>query len=233
MTEPSLGIFGASGRLGTALRALCAERGVPVVLEATSSGVVRHADPAVVVCAAHREALGQVVRLCQDTGAALVQCTSGLDPADLEHLRELGRTRPVVLAPNLTLGHWLQLRVVRMLAELTGGTSPAPQASVDERHPTTKAHRPSTTAEVLARSWRQRAGTTVSEVVSLRTGLPVSEHTLRLTFAGESLAVHHDVRDLRAAASGALLAANWVVKAPNGLHSMDDLYHDALGAGRR
>ncbi|MET9628340.1 dihydrodipicolinate reductase C-terminal domain-containing protein [Lentzea sp. NPDC006480] len=233
MVEPSAGLVGSSGRLGTAIRAVCAERGMPVVLEATSSGIVRRADPDVVICAAHREALDTAAGLCRDTGAALVLCASGLLPEDLVQVRELSRAVPVVVAPNLALGHWLQLRVVRSIAELAAKAAPPPQATVDERHPVTKAHRPSTTAEVLAEAWQEHAGFAATEVVSLRTGLPVSEHALRVTFAGESLAVHHDVRDLRAAANGALLAARWATTAPSGLHPMSAVYDHMFGVDER
>jgi len=223
-----VGLVGATGRLGSAVGALLREREIPVVLRANREGWHATGTPSVVIDTSSPDCVERTVALCRESGAALVYAVSHL--ADASPLTELAEHVPVVRATNLSLGHWLQLR---LLAAAATWCAEPPVVSVRERHPAHKTDRPSSSALELARHWAAAAGTEVTEVTAIRAGHAVSDHVVQLDFAGESLVLGHDVRDRVAAARGALTAVEWLRTAPAGLHTMSDVFDDRqLGAGR-
>ncbi|MEU4181141.1 dihydrodipicolinate reductase C-terminal domain-containing protein [Streptomyces sp. NPDC026589] len=230
-----LGIVG-TGRLGGAVRRLATDQGHPVhVYDTRAPGKWRAASvPDVIVDCSAAAVVNQVADLCGEFGLPLVECVSGLTDGQLDHLSALGRAAPVVLAANLSLGNYLQTRALRYIADVlvamerAGVRDVMPEAAVLERHPATKAHRPSTTAVALAREWSRRTSGMVVDVASLRAGPAVSDHEIRLGWAEQSLTVTHEVRSLGAAASGAIRIAGWVAGRPPGTYTVHEAYDDLL-----
>ncbi|QFZ19609.1 dihydrodipicolinate reductase C-terminal domain-containing protein [Saccharothrix syringae] len=236
MGEPVVGVVGA-GRLGSAVARRCEADGLAVrALDSRRPERWRlGAPPDVVVDCSAPQVTVPVLDLCEDLGVPLVECVSDADAAVLE---ERARRTPVVRATNLALGNFLQHRVVDLLADLVlaleraGAAGAVPEAAVLERHPATKAHRPSATADALGRRWEARSGRPPSDVASLRAGPPVSDHEVRLTWAGQGLVVRHEVRSLDAAATGAVALARWVVGRAPGLYPAHAAYEELVRAAR-
>jgi 4-hydroxy-tetrahydrodipicolinate reductase len=204
--------------------------GLPVAFAASrQAGWPASRVPDVVVDASAPAAFPAVADYCAQHGCALVECVSNLDDRQLDELAVLAKAVPVVRAVNLAFGHHLQRRVVRYLSGLPLAAVSGATAAVWERHPVTKAHRPSATAVDLAREWERGSGVEVGDISSRRDGLPVSEHEVALTWPNETLAVHHHVNAMAAAAAGAVTAVRWVVGREPGLVSMADVYDDLLG----
>lgn len=223
---PRTGVVGV-GALGAAIIATCAEAGLPVVLTASRSDGWRvRAAPEVVIDASAPAAHHEVYEYCLRHRVALVECVSNLDGEQWDRLGTLAEYVPVIRATNLAVGHHVQLTLLRYLASLS---MPPAAPSVAERHPATKAHRPSATAVALAGAWTRATGADVPEVSSARRGLPVSEHEFQLTWAAETLTVRHAVGSIEAAATGALTAARWIRGRPPGLLTMDAVYDDIFG----
>lgn len=216
-----MAVVGGRGRLGSAVMAECRRRGVSVQGKQAADPWPEPQPAMLVFDAGSLDGLPETVAFCRRAGAGLVYAVSGLGDAGRAQLQQLAAAVPVVLATNLSLGHWLQSRMGRWLADTVRGLDEAVEASVWERHPRTKQHRPSTSAVELAEQWASHAGTATPEIVSLRSGHPVSEHAICLDWAYESLSVHHDVRDLRAAAAGAMLALGHAATAGPGLVRFD------------
>lgn len=222
MRERALGIVGVTGRLGSRIAAAAEAAGLPVTFTANRTSWQVDSPPAVVIDAGAAAGLDRVVRFCREHGAALVSCVSGLH--DETPLRELAEVVPVVRAANLSIGHWIQSRLIADAARLATAATKVPHAAVFERHTTAKADRPSASALALAGVWAAAAGGGEPEISSYRAGLPVSEHQVELTFAHETLTIRHDVRDLGAAVDGALAAAEWARHAPAGLTTIGELF---------
>ncbi|QYN17771.1 dihydrodipicolinate reductase C-terminal domain-containing protein [Amycolatopsis sp. DSM 110486] len=220
----TVGIVGVTGRLGSRIASECAAQGIPVVLRATRGGWSQDAVPSVVIDAGTAEALPETTRFCARHGAALVECVSALGQDGPALLDRLAERVAVVRAVNLSVGHWLQRHLVATVARIAGALPATPRAAVLERHTPTKRDRPSASALALAGVWRDGGQPPVDEVVSLRAGHPVSEHTVRLDLEDESLELRHDVRDLRAAAFGAVTAARWAHTAEPGLVPLQHLF---------
>jgi 4-hydroxy-tetrahydrodipicolinate reductase len=224
-----IGIIGSRGRLGSALGAACRSAGVPVVAELDRAGLVESATPGVVFDASSAALLERTVELVGRWQASLVYCVSILPPEHRRVLDRLAEQLPVVLATNLSAGHWLQGRLTRQLAMLVTRCDLAATAAVYERHPITKRDRPSASATHLARAWSDHAPAAVSEIVSLRHGPAVSGHQVRVDLAGESLCIAHEVSTLSAAAQGGLLLAAHAAALPAGLVTSDEVFDEVLG----
>jgi 4-hydroxy-tetrahydrodipicolinate reductase len=219
-------IWGGRGRLGRATSTCAEERGHTIVALVTRGSTPPPAEVGVdvVIDVSGPDAFGDVVATCRSGRSALVECVSNLPPTARDVLRGLATEVPVLRAENLAVGHYLQERLVRALGGLVAGGLAHADASVWERHPTTKAHRPSASALRIAAVWEETAGRSPSDVASLRGGLPVSDHALMLTLPGASLSIEHRVTDITAAATGAVLAAEWVVGRKLGFYAMSDVY---------
>ena len=228
-----IGIIGSRGRLGGALAAACQRAELPVVAELDRAGLVETAAPTVVFDASSAAMFRCTLQLVDRWQAALIYCVSVLPPEHRRLLDRLARRSPVVLATNLSPGHWLQTRLTRQLAVLVKQCDLAATAAVYERHPTTKQDRPSASARQLALAWQEHAPTAVSEVVGLRHGPAVSSHRVQLDLAGESLSITHEVSDLSAAAEGGLLLARRARELPAGLVTSDEVFDDIFGGWAR
>jgi 4-hydroxy-tetrahydrodipicolinate reductase len=229
---PVIGVVGR-GRLGRAVADACARHGRPAALTAGPGGWRTPGGatvlPEVIVDASAPAAHDAVREQCERYGAALVECVSDLDDGQWRALADLAGKVPVVRATNLTIGHYVQRRFVEWLAASAVSAVLPPEAAVHERHPAAKAHRPSATAVELSRTWTAGSGTPVAETSSLRAGPPVSDHEVLWTWPGEALLLRHSVRDLAAAATGALAAARWAAGRGPGLVTMRTVYDDLTG----
>ncbi|MFE9849876.1 dihydrodipicolinate reductase C-terminal domain-containing protein [Streptomyces sp. NPDC005576] len=222
---PSVGVIGG-GRLGNAIAGHARAEGLSVVLTGTRHGRRPTGTPDVVIDASGPGAQEEVREYCERNRTPLIECVSNLDDRQWDELHVLARTVPVVRAANLTLGHYLQTRLLREVAALPDALRP--RASVRERHPVAKAHRPSATAVELGRTWSRLSGGDPDDVSSLRGGLPVSDHEVMWTWRAETLSLCHSVGSLEAAAAGAVAAARWVHGRKAGMESMDAVYEDLL-----
>ncbi|CAM4160478.1 dihydrodipicolinate reductase C-terminal domain-containing protein [Kibdelosporangium persicum] len=230
MAELVLGVVGATGRLGSALLAECALSGVEVGVTASRVGWVAASQASVLVDASAPEALPDTVAYCEKTGAALIYCVSRISDDARDRLRALARDVPVVLADNLSIGHWLQMRLVRSVAELTAALPQRPLMSVHERHPVTKADRPSASARSLAAAWAESVPPELcGETSAQRAGQPVSDHVVTFDVPGMSLSITHSVTDLRTAAAGLLGVAGHVRGLVAGYHPIFTVYSDVYG----
>jgi 4-hydroxy-tetrahydrodipicolinate reductase len=218
-----IGIVGAPGRLGGAVALEAARRGWSVTLRASRTGLSITEPPDVIVDASHPSAAVTTAAWCRVHGAALVQAVSGLPQDAVAALRDLAETVPVVLAPNLAAGHELQRVAAGAVAVALAALDEEWEAVVVDRHPRSKRDAPSGTAREL-RDACAAAGLRPPEIASLRCGLPVADHAVVFTGGSEQITIRHGVRDLRAAAHGAVRAAAWAARAAPGLWRMSDVW---------
>ena len=219
-----IGVIGAGGRLGSCLCAVAAESGYTVSLWGRRQGWEARGVPQVLIDVSHPSAFPEVVAYCLREGVPLVEGVSNLPDEFQAWLRRLSERVAVVQAANFALGHFLQRALVEHLAVHVRRRPGAGEFSVQERHPTHKQDRPSATARELGRLWSSLTGRPAADVASIRGGLPVSDHEVTFTLAGELVSMRHSVTDRTAAARGALQAASWVWQRGPGLWGMTHVY---------
>jgi 4-hydroxy-tetrahydrodipicolinate reductase len=220
---PSVGVVGASGRLGSHVVEAVGLAGWQLTLSASTDKWFERSRPEVVIDASRPPALRRVVDYCAESGSGLVEAVSGLDDEALDSVAALGERVPVILAPNLAAGHHLQLLALQAALGAIRNRQEW-KVSVTDRHPRSKKERPSATCRRLEQACRAY-GIEDPQVLVIRDGAPVSDHSVTLVSEGETLTLMHAVSDLRAAARGAIEAARWLLEVEPGLWTMQDVWN--------
>lgn len=141
-------------------------------------------------------------------------------------LREAGAA--AVVAPNLSLGAALFLRLIERASELYGAVETF-EPYVLEWHRRSKRDRPSGTAREIVRRMRPTY-TTEPEVAVIRAGASPGMHLVGFDAPGETVELRLTARDRSAYAAGALAAADWLAASPRtpGIHSFDEVVDELL-----
>lgn len=177
--------------------------------------------------------------LCRDYGKALVIGTTGLTEAQRQIIASAAVDIPIVLAPNMSVGVNLCLKLLDIAARVLGDTVDIEIIEAHHRH---KVDAPSGTAlrmgeiiaESLGRDFSQCAiygrqglsGERSRESIgfsSLRAGDVVGEHTVMFAAEGERVEISHKASSRMTFAFGAMRAACWVRSREAGLYDMQDV----------
>ena len=179
------------------------------------------------------------VRACRAAGRAAVIGTTGFAPAGLEEIRAAAREIAIVMAPNMSIGVNVMLRLVETAARALG---PEYDAEVFEIHHKMKVDAPSGTALKLGEAAAKARGSslekdgvfarhgTTGERKSgsigfsvARAGDVVGDHTVFFAGPGERVEITHRATSRATYAQGAMRAARFVAGKPPGLYDMADV----------
>lgn len=243
MTDPlRIVVNGARGRMGQAIIECAVEdESVAIVAEIDEgdslSDVIDIGDA--VIDFSHHTVTVPVAEACRDAGKILVVGTTGQTDEELERIRSVAETIPVVLAPNFSVGVNTLFWLTRRAAEILG---PEFDLEVVEMHHRLKKDAPSGTAkrlaEILAEVRNLRYGEdtrhgregmvgerTTNEigVHAVRGGDVVGDHTVIYAGQGERLELVHKASSRATFARGALRAAKWAANVEPGLYDMQDV----------
>ena len=230
MPEIKLGIAGAAGRMGRAIRDEAATDG-RFAVAGTSE---RDGDAAALFEAAElvldfsvADAAITHAGLAGKTGRALLVGTTGLDDAAITALRAAGSTAPVLVAPNTSLGIGLIASFAREAAARLG---PDFRVEIEDIHHAGKKDAPSGTALMLGRVVAEAQGIVLDDlaITSERIGDAAGKHRVSFIGALERIDLIHEVTDRLVFARGALEAGHWLAGQPAGFYTMSDF----LGAAR-
>jgi 4-hydroxy-tetrahydrodipicolinate reductase len=153
----------------------------------------------------------------------LVCGVSGLDESQMSQLEQASRRIPIVFDRNMSLGIAVLERSVREAAAALGADF---EVRISEVHHVHKKDAPSGTALKLAETIASALGESGTGSVSFdveRRGEVPGDHEILMSSATEKLTFAHSVTTRQVFADGALRAANWVVDAPPGRYSMQDV----------
>jgi len=235
-------ITGAKGRMGRALIGCAAHTPELEIAGEIDQGddlraVIEKGD--VVVDFSSHSATPGIAALCAEHGKGIVIGTTGHAPeARLEVISYQNRI-PIVLSSNFSTGVNTLFWLTRKAAEILGSDY---DLEVVEMHHRMKRDAPSgtarTLAEILAEVRKQKLENVARHgregivgertpqeigVHSLRGGDVVGDHTVIFSATGERIELTHKASNRETFASGALRAAQWVVKQKPGLYDMQDV----------
>ena len=203
--------------------------------------VLAKTSRAVVVEFTSPEATLEHVRECRKHGNPMVIGTTGLKPDQAEHIVAAAKDIPLLLAPNMSVGVNVLLKILPQLVQMLG---PAYDMEMMEIHHGRKKDAPSGTALKLAQCMAEARGLVYDEVkrhcrdgiigeraqnelgvMALRGGDVVGDHTAYFFGPGERIEVTHRAHSRETFAQGALRAAKWLAKQqPGRLYGMADLF---------
>jgi len=182
--------------------------------------------------------MGHVDAVCR-AGKAIVVGSTGFSPEDRARIEARAAEARIFLAPNMSIGVNVLLKVVADVARALGD---AYDVEIVETHHRFKKDAPSGTALALAEAVAQALGRHLETdavygrhglgggrpagqigIHAVRAGDVVGDHTVVFGGLGERVEITHRATSRETFARGAIRAALWVVGRPNGFYGMADL----------
>ena len=245
-------IAGASGRMGLALlEAAGSTEGVTLgaavdLSAATWGGVAIGTDVAsaletsdVLIDFTRPAGTLEHVRQCVARKRSIVIGTTGFEPVQLVEISKASKDIAVVMAPNMSVGVNVMLKLVETAARALG---PEYDVEVFEMHHKRKVDAPSGTALKLGDVAAKARGTTLDRdgvferygntgerkagsigFCVARGGDVVGDHTVYFAGTGERIELTHRSASRATYAQGAMRAARFVFGKPPGLYDMLDV----------
>ncbi len=167
----------------------------------------------------------------------LVIGTTGLDEHQQNLLKEAATLMPILYSTNMSLG----VAVLNRLVELASKSLSDFDIEIVEQHHRYKKDAPSGTALTLGEHAARGRGLSLDDVrvsgrngligertkdeiaiMALRGGDIVGRHTVGFYNDGEFIEMNHTATSRDTFAKGAIKAAKWITKQPNGLYTISD-----------
>ena len=176
---------------------------------------------------------------CEANNCQLVIGTTGFSDEQKTLIEQTAAKVAVVLAPNMSVGVNLSLKLLDIAARVLGDDVDIEIVEAHHRH---KVDAPSGTAlrmgevvaDALGRDLKScavygREGRTGERdrntigFATVRAGDIVGDHTVMFAAEGERVEITHKASSRMTFALGAMRAANWLSQRENGLHDMQDV----------
>ncbi len=181
----------------------------------------------------------EYIEICRQAGKKMVIGTTGYNEAQREAISAAAKDIAVVMAPNMSVGVNLSLKLLEMTAKVMGDYTDIEVIEAHHRH---KVDAPSGTAlrmgevvaDALGRDLKDcaiygREGDTGERdrktigFSTIRAGDIVGEHTVMFADEGERVEITHKASSRMTFANGAVRAAVWLNDKENGLYDMQDV----------
>lgn len=179
------------------------------------------------------------IETCRQAGKKLVIGTTGYSDSQKNLIRDAAKDVAIVMAPNMSVGVNLSLKLLEMTAKVMGDYTDIEVIEAHHRH---KVDAPSGTAlrmgEVIANTLGRdlkdcaiygREGNTGERdrktigFSTIRAGDIVGEHTVMFADDGERVEITHKATSRMTFATGAVRAADWLADKDSGLYDMQDV----------
>ena len=167
----------------------------------------------------HASAFHQYAPWVREFRIPLVIGTTGYPIETKKEIEQLACVVPILSSPNMSLGMNILFELTKTASSIAAKNF---SAHIVEAHHLAKKDSPSGSALELAKCYAE-ATQQKPEIMSLRAGDVVGEHSILFFGAGERIELIHRATSRDIFAHGALLAAEWVIDKPEGLYSMKDL----------
>ncbi len=181
----------------------------------------------------------EFIEICRQAGKKMVVGTTGYSNTQKALITEAAKNVAIVMAPNMSIGVNLSLKLLEMTAKIMGDYTDIEVIEAHHRH---KVDAPSGTAlrmgeviaDALGRDLKDcaiygREGNTGERdrktigFSTIRAGDIVGEHTVMFADDGERVEITHKATSRMTFANGAVRAAIWLANKNSGLYDMQDV----------
>ncbi len=167
----------------------------------------------------------------KNPSVALVLCTTGYSPEQVEKVKKASETSPVFYSRNMSLGINLLIELTKKAAAVLGNDF---DIEIIEKHHNQKLDAPSGTALMIAdaianddtvytydrHSVRKKRDKNEIGISSVRGGTIVGEHEVIFAGNNEVITLSHSAQSKDLFAAGAVNAAVFMTNKPSGLYDM-------------
>jgi 4-hydroxy-tetrahydrodipicolinate reductase len=179
------------------------------------------------------------LEICQKLGISAVIGTTGFNPQQLQHIKEFSTNIPIVLAPNMSIGVNVTLKLLEMAGK---ALSDGYDVEVMETHHKHKVDSPSGTAIKMGEVVANAQGKSLADCAvyerhgligartsgsigfsSVRGGDVIGDHTVLFAGAGDRVEITHKSSSRKTYAQGSLQAVRFLQNSQNGLYDMFDV----------
>ena len=242
MTVPEAGISGALERADSPFIGKDAGENAgreKVGVKITSSADKAFKDADAIIDFTMPEASLEFLTYAVKHKKAVVLGTTGFSHHQREEIKEISQKIPVVMAPNMSVGVNLLLKLVHDAAAAIGRDYDIEIIEAHHRH---KKDAPSGTAIRIAEVIADAVGRDLDKVAvyerkgiigerrhdeigiqTIRAGDIVGDHTVIFAAPGERIELAHKASSRDTFAAGAVRAALWLASKPAGLYDMQDV----------
>lgn len=176
--------------------------------------------------------LDMIIDYAKKNNKPVVFATTGYTDEQLEKINNLAKTNAVLRSANFSLGVILLNKLVKEITPVLKDFD----VEIVEAHHNKKIDSPSGTAKMLLNSivneqskvtygregYSPRQKNEVG-VHSLRGGTVVGVHEVSYFGNDEIITLKHEANSKKIFATGAIMAAKWLVNKPNGIYNMEDV----------
>lgn len=179
------------------------------------------------------------VENCRKAGKRMVIGTTGFSDGQKEIIRSAADSIAIVFSPNMSIGVNLCFKLTELASKVIGRHA---DIEIIEAHHRMKKDAPSGTAVRLGEIVAEALGRDLAECAvygregitgerdrntigfeTIRAGDIVGEHTVMFASTGERVEITHKASSRKTFASGAVLAARWLMDMDKGLYDMQDV----------
>lgn len=247
MQKFKVGIVGITGRMGAMVKELleghsslvccggiCRNPKEPLtILFNTFDKLTQNSD--VIIDFSSTSASLEAVSSAAYHNKPIIIGTTGFSQDELEAIKESSEKAPILLSANFSTGINVMAKILALVAPFLRGSGY--DIEVHETHHRAKKDAPSGTALTLCKTMEKAIGANLSRandykgprqdgsigISFSRMGGVIGNHTVSFASSEEVIEISHKAINRKAFASGALLAAQWIIGNPNGLYSMEDV----------
>ncbi|MEO1879124.1 MAG: 4-hydroxy-tetrahydrodipicolinate reductase [Methylococcales bacterium] len=179
------------------------------------------------------------IDICRQAGKKIVIGTTGYSEEQKAVINQAAKDVAIVLAPNMSVGVNLSLKLLEMTAKVMGDYTDIEIIEAHHRH---KVDAPSGTALRMGEVIADTLGYDLNECAiygregdtgardrktigfsTIRAGDIVGEHTVMFADEGERVEITHKASSRMTFANGAIRAVEWLKDKENGLYDMQDV----------
>ena len=185
-------------------------------LKASFEGISK---PDVVIDVSSPEAFEDIVKFSEVNKSALIIASTGHSNEQIESLKRLSNTIPIMMVPNLSRG----INFIKKLLSDNDLSAFSKKVKINEIHHKNKKDSPSGTALELEKIIEEKNKEIEISINSTRDESSVGIHSIKIIMENESIELKHEAKSRDIFAQGAISAINWIAGKTPGIYSLSDL----------
>ena len=185
-------------------------------LKASFEGISK---PDVVIDVSSPEAFEDIVKFSEVNKSALIIASTGHSNEQIESLKRLSNSIPIMMVPNLSRG----INFIKKLLSDNDLSAFSKKVKINEIHHKNKKDSPSGTALELEKIIEEKNKEIEISINSTRDESSVGIHSIKIIMENESIELKHEAKSRDIFAQGAISAINWIAGKTPGIYSLSDL----------
>jgi 4-hydroxy-tetrahydrodipicolinate reductase len=209
------GLIGSSGRLGIEVKNVFSENGNELVYSYALEGESKISSPDIIIDCSLPDVFNKTISLVREYNIPLVMATTGLSAEQIQTLKDISSSVPVVQSFNYSVG----IQILLKLASIAHEKLPDWDVEIEETHHRFKKDKPSGTAKMIQNIFQGKE----VNISSLRLGNIAGDHIVHFGGLGEVISIKHSATSRRTFAEGMLKSAEFVLEKKSGFYSFSDV----------